>query len=50
MELILFYPDSTKREDLISLIKGDLDEAQANKEKLEQLQRDDQKKREANYK
>ena len=42
--------DSTKRDDLISLVKGDLDEAQSNKEKLEQLQRDDQKKREANYK
>jgi len=42
--------DSTKREDLISLIKGDLEEAQNNKEKLEQLQRDDQKKREAFYK
>ena len=41
--------DSTKREDLISLIKGDIDEAQVNKEKLEQIQRDDQKKREANY-
>ena len=42
--------DSNNREDLISLIKGDLDEAQTNKEKLEQIQRDDQKKREANYK
>ena len=42
--------DSTKREDLISLIDGKLDEAQTNKEKLEQLQRDDQKKREENYK
>ena len=38
--------DSTKRIDLISLIKGNLDEAQENKEKLEQIQRDDQKKRE----
>ena len=36
--------DSTKREDLISLLNGNIDEAQANKEKLEQIQRDDQKK------
>ena len=42
--------DSTKRDDLNSLIKGDLDEAQTNKEKLEQIQREDQKKREQNYK
>ena len=38
--------DSTKREDLIALIKGDLDESQAKKEKLEQIQRDDLKLRE----
>ena len=38
--------DSTKREDLIALAKGDLDDAQAKKEKLEQLQRDDLKRRE----
>ncbi len=42
--------DSTKREDLEALVKGNLDEAQEKKEKLEQLQRDDQKKREANDK
>ena len=42
--------DSTKREDLISLLNGNIDEAQANKEKLEQIQREDQKKREENYK
>ena len=40
--------DSTKREDLIALVKGDLDDAQNKKEKLEQLQREDLKKRE-NY-
>ena len=40
--------DSTKRLDLIALVKGDLDEAQYQKEKLEQLQREDHKKRE-NY-
>ena len=40
--------DSTKREDLIALIKGDLDESQTKKEKLEQIQRDDLKLRE-NY-
>jgi hypothetical protein len=39
--------DSTKREDLEALVKGNLDEAQEKKEKLEQLQREDQKKREA---
>ena len=38
--------DSSKRIDLISLAKGDFDEAQQNKDKLEQLQRDDAKKRE----
>ena len=38
--------DSTKREDLIALAKGDIDDAQEKKGKLEQLQRDDQKKRE----
>ena len=38
--------DSSKRIDLISLAKGDFDEAQKNKDKLEQLQRDDAKKRE----
>ena len=42
--------DSTKREDLIALAKGDYDEAQKNKEKLEQIQRDDAKKRESNEK
>jgi len=42
--------DSTKREDLIALSKGDLEESQKYKEKLEQLQRDDQKKREDYYK
>jgi hypothetical protein len=42
--------DSTKREDLEALVKGNLDEAQEKKEKLEQLQREDQKKREANDK
>ena len=40
--------DSTKREDLIALVKGDLDDAQNKKEQLEQLQREDLKKRE-NY-
>ena len=39
---------STKREDLIALVKGDLDDAQNKKEQLEQLQREDLKKRE-NY-
>ena len=34
--------------DLIALIKGDLDESQTKKEKLEQIQRDDLKLRE-NY-
>ena len=38
--------DSTKREDLIALAKGDIDDAQEKKGKLEQLQREDQKKRE----
>ena len=42
--------DSTKREDLQALIKGNLEEAQEKKEKLEKLQREDQKKREANDK
>ena len=42
--------DSTKREDLEALVKGNLEEAQEKKEKLEQLQREDQKKREANDK
>ena len=37
--------DSSKREDLIALAKGDFDDAQNKKEKLEQLQREDQKKR-----
>jgi hypothetical protein len=37
--------DSSKREDLIALAKGDFDDAQDKKGKLEQLQRDDQKKR-----
>lgn len=37
--------DSSKREDLIALAKGDFDDAQNKKEKLEQQQRDDQKKR-----
>ena len=37
--------DSTKREDLNYLVKGDLEKAQNSKVKLEQLQRDDQKKR-----
>ena len=40
--------DSTKRPDLISLIKGDYDEAQQNKEKLEKIQREDAKHREKN--
>ena len=40
--------DSTKREDLIALEKGNLDEAQEKKEKLEQSQRDDLQLRE-NY-
>ncbi len=40
--------DSTKREDLISLKNKNFEEAQINKEKLEQIQRDDQKKREVN--
>ena len=44
----IFPSDSTKREDLIALIKGDLDESQNQKEKLEQIQRDDLKLRE-NY-
>ena len=39
--------DSTKRKDLIALAKGDYDEAQKNKEQLEQIQRDDAKKRES---
>ena len=42
--------DSTKRLDLIALAKGDFDEAQKNKEKLEQIQRDDAKNRENNGK
>ena len=42
--------DSTKRLDLIDLIKEDYDGAQKNKEKLEQLQRDDSKLRENNEK
>ena len=42
--------DSTKRLDLIDLIKGDYDGAQKNKEKLEELQREDAKKRESNEK
>ena len=42
--------DSTKRLDLIDLIKEDYDGAQKNKEKLEQLQRDDAKLREKNEK
>ena len=37
--------DSTKRLDLIDLIKGDYDGAQKNKEILEQIQREDEKKR-----
>ena len=41
--------DSTKREDLNSLLNGKIDEAQTNKEKMEQIQREDQKKREAYY-
>ena len=40
--------DSTKREDLDALVKGDLDDAQSKKEKLEQIQRDDLKLRQ-NY-
>ena len=47
---LILPSDSTKREDLICLLKNDLDGAQTNKEKLEQLQRDDQKKREEKYK
>ena len=42
----LLESDSSKRIDLIALAKGDYDEAQKNKEKLEQLQREDAKKRE----
>jgi hypothetical protein len=42
--------DYTKRLDLIALAKGDYDEAQKNKEKLEQIQRDDEKNREKNLK
>ena len=42
--------DSTKRLDLIDLIKEDYDGAQKNKEKLEKLQRDDAKLRENNEK
>ena len=41
----IFPSDSSKREDLIALAKGDFDDAQNKKEKLEQLQREDQKKR-----
>lgn len=37
--------DSRYRADLISFIAGDVDEAQANKEKMEQAQRDDAKLR-----
>ena len=42
--------DSTKREDLNYLIQGKFEESQNAKEKLEQLQREDQKKREEHYK
>jgi hypothetical protein len=42
--------DSTKREDLNYLAQGKLDESQIAKEKLEEQQREDQKKREAYYK
>ncbi len=37
--------DSAKREDLIALVKGDLDDAQNKKEKLKQLQREVLKRR-----
>ena len=40
--------DSSKRLDLIALAKGDYDEAQKNKEKYEQIQREDAKRRESN--
>jgi hypothetical protein len=40
--------DSSKRLDLIALAKGDYDEAQKNKEKYEQIQREDAKRRENN--
>jgi hypothetical protein len=42
--------DSSKRLDLIALAKGDYDEAQKNKEKYEQIQREDAKRRENNEK
>ena len=41
--------DSTKREDMVLLIEKKFDEAQASKERLEQMQRDDQKRREEFY-
>ena len=41
----LLPSDSTKREDLIAILKGDIIKAQAEKEKLEKMQREDQKKR-----
>jgi hypothetical protein len=40
--------DSSKRLELIALAKGDYDEAQKNKEKYEQIQREDAKRRENN--
>ena len=38
--------DSSNREDLVCVLKGDIDNAQKEKERLEELQRQDQKKRE----
>ena len=44
-DLWLLPSDSTKREDLIAVLKGDIDTAQKEKERLEDVQRQDQKKR-----
>ena len=43
--LFLLPSDSMKREDLIAVLKADYDLAQKEKERLEELQRTDQKKR-----
>ena len=43
--LWLLPSDSTKREDLICVIKGDIENAQIHKDRLEEVQRQDQKKR-----
>ena len=40
--------DSTKRVDLLDIQMGDFDSAQKNKDKIENIQRNDQKLRESN--